>query len=279
MSLLSNLRGRLPLLDRAIRAAPTQRVVRSVRRRGVVEDPVRFAALELFGAPDRRALHRLRDSPVRIAVRHRSRDVDIVDEIFAGRPLYEPPGPAAPLLRDGISVLDLGGNVGLFGAFVLKRFPRAAVVSVEPDPLNVEVIQAAIAANDSDWRLVRACAAAQEGTVSFHAGDYADSRVAHGPGAGTVEVAAVDVFPLIESSDYVKMDIEGAEWPILLDERFATVKPSVFVIEWHQQGCPLDDARATAVAAFRGAGYDVKTSPDNDLSYGMIWAWRAQEPR
>ena len=49
-------------------------------------------------------------------LRHRSRDMDILNEIFiAGT--YSPPAGIEALRP--LRALDLGGNVGLFGAFAL----------------------------------------------------------------------------------------------------------------------------------------------------------------
>jgi FkbM family methyltransferase len=278
MRAASVLRDRFPQLDRLVRAAPMQRVIRSASRSAVFARPVRFVALELLARPDRCARHRLRDSAVHVILRHRSRDVEILDEIFVGRSIYEPPTDAAALLTDGLTVLDLGGNVGLFGAFILQRFPEAEVTSVEPDPGNAAVLERCIDANEGRngrWRLIQACASSHLGQVWFEAGQYADSRIADAPSAETIGVRAIDVFPLMNSSDFVKMDIEGGEWPILLDPRFPTVTPAVIVLEWHRAGCPCDDSLSAAIAALRGAGYLTRSGPKNDYPYGVIWAWRA----
>ncbi len=273
--MIETLRRRWRPIDRLILAASVQRAVRAVRRRGVLADPVRFAVLEFLGRDGRGALHRLRGSALQVALRHRSRDVDILDELWCRQPAYEPPAEVAALLADGMSVLDLGANVGLFGVFVLDRFPAARLTSVEPDPFNLPVLERCIAANAAgDWTLLRACASTHEHEVWFAAGRYADSRIVDGPSGGAISVAAVDTFALIEGSDFVKIDIEGGEWAILDDPRFAAVTPSVFVLEWHQEGCPHDDACAAAVDAMRAAGYQVRAEGAG-CSHGMVWAWRA----
>ena len=60
------------------------------------------------------------------------------------------------------------------------------------------------------WRLVEAFAGAAAGTTSFAAGQHAVSRAGEG-----IEVPVVDVLPELTAADLVKIDVEGAEWPIL----------------------------------------------------------------
>jgi FkbM family methyltransferase len=229
-----------------------------------------------LGRADRGAIHRLRDSPIQVALRHRSRDIDIFDEVWCGRPGYEPPPELASLLTENMSILDLGGNVGLFGVFALRRFPGSRVVSVEPDPNNLPVLQRCMRANEGRWALLPACASNRRHEVAFDAGRHADSKVAPEPSAYTIEIPAIDVFPLINEADFVKMDIEGSEWPILLDPRFEHVTPLMIVLEWHQDGCPVDDACDAALGAFHRAGYRT-IGEATGYPHGVIWAWRVAE--
>jgi FkbM family methyltransferase len=265
------LRSRSPLANRVVLAAVTQRAIGAVRTRKVLARPVRFAAFELLARPGRVARHRLRDSPVQVVVRHRSGDAGVLDELFVRR-AYEPPIEAACLLSDGMAVLDLGGNIGLFGALILSRFPNARLTSVEPDPSNLRIIERCVEANDARWQLIRACASADNAPVIFEPAKGAHSRIAAATSADTINVAAIDVFPLIGSANFVKMDIEGGEWPILLDPRFRDLTPSVIALEWHATGCPGEDAFTMATAALCGAGY--RTAGEACDTVGTIWAWR-----
>ncbi|MBA3430615.1 MAG: FkbM family methyltransferase [Actinobacteria bacterium] len=267
------MRQRSSVIDAAVRTGAVRRTVHAFRRRKALSQPVRFAALELFGRDNRGALHRLRDSPVRVAVRHRSPDIIVLDEVLAGSLAYEPPEEMAHMLTDGMSVLDLGANVGLFGAFVLQRFPDASIVSVEPDPFNVPVIKRCIEANRGSWQLIRASASVRSEQLLFEAGRYCHSRLAEVPSAQAISVPAIDAFPLINSADFVKIDIEGGEWPLLRDPRFQRVTPSVIVLEWHETGCWAEDAYGAAIEALTGAGYST-IGTRSAYSHGLIWGWR-----
>lgn len=266
----------LPGLRRLTSLAPLLRL--SFALRGMlVTEPLRFAANELRPGRALRS-YTLRGSDVRVAVRHHTPDVLILDEVFA-QAEYEPPKDAADALEAlgrPIRVLDLGANIGLFGAWTLGRFRVHDIHGVEPDPANAAVHEAAIQANEGrvDWRLTRAFAAASAGEVRFHAGEFTTSHLAR-PGEDAISVPAVDVLPVLDEADLVKLDIEGAEWEILLDERFRSCKARAFVLEHHREGCPEDEPRELAERVLRDAGYNVEsTGADTRFGTGLLWGWQ-----
>ena len=260
----------LPGLRRLTRMGPVTRV--SFALRGIlVTQPMRFALNELRRSPTPET-YPLRRSGVRVALRHGTPDVLILDEVFSQDP-YEPPEAAVLALEKlerPLRVLDLGANIGLFGAWALGRFPVASIHAVEPDPENAAVHERTIEANlgRADWRLTRAYATVSAGKVRLHAGDFTTSRLA-AAGEESIMVPAIDVLPLLSETDLVKIDIEGAEWPILLDQRFAASRATALVLEYH------DDARSRAESALRAPGYRVEETARNDrYRTGVIWAWR-----
>ena len=269
---------RFRLLRTAVKSPRAQVLIRVARRCRIVQDPARFIVLELAASRGRAATYRLAQTPdIRLVVRHRTRDVDILDEIFGRLAAYAPPPAALEALasRGSPRVLDLGGNVGFFGAYALARFPGAKVTSIEPDPFNLPLLRRCAELNAPErWQIVEACALSYTGTVAFEAGQYADSHVAE-PAAGRVLVPGVDVLPLLADADLVKMDIEGSEWPILLDPRFKeTLSAAACVLEWHERGCPSPRPADAAAEAFRQAGYEVLPGPSGPWDHGALWAWR-----
>jgi len=271
----ARLRRRMPRLDDMIRARGPQAVVKAAKRWPAVKDPARFTAAELFGPRGRAQVHQVLNG--RVVLRHRTRDVEIFDEIFVGASCYQPPPAVATAFHDRPpqKVLDLGGNVGLFGVYALARWPSATITSVEPDPANLPVLARCVAANEAAgrWTVIAACAASRPGIVALAGGQFADSAIALDGEVATDYVVAVDAFDLLAEADFAKIDTEGGEWDLLRDPRFADARPAVIVMEWHERGCPTENAHATASDAFRRAGYQVEGEA---LGYrhGMIWAWR-----
>jgi FkbM family methyltransferase len=273
------LRSRVRGIDAAIRSKLFQTVLHHARRQSATRDPIRFSFAEIFGERGRLAVHELTNGRLCVALRHRTRDVEIFDEIFAGKMGYEAPAPVAEILRrhPPTSVLDLGGNVGLFGVYALSLWPSASVTSVEPDEANLRVLERCVAANPGvSWNIVAACAGTREGTVTFCGGRFADSAIAFEGEANASPVRTIDVFELLATADFVKIDIEGGEWEILCDPRFGQSCPPVLVMEWHEQGCPRDVPQETARTLLRDAGYDV-LGDDHGLGHGTLWAWRSPD--
>jgi FkbM family methyltransferase len=223
------------------------------------------------------AYYRVRESGYRVAIRHGAAAVWVLAEVFS-RHCYEPHGEAAAALERPQEILDLGANIGLFGVYAAARWPQARIVAFEPDRDNAALLALTIAANDlaGRWELVRAAASNRDGRVAFAAGLNASSHVADaGSGEPAVEVEMLDVLPRIAQADLLKMDIEGGEWAILGDPRFAQAPPRVLVLEYHPHMCPGPDPRAEAGRALAAAGMRVHPVSDRGDGHGVMWAVRA----
>jgi FkbM family methyltransferase len=222
------------------------------------------------------AYYRVRENGLKVAIRHGAAAVWVLAEIF-NRHCYEPSAEARRALGQPQTILDLGANIGLFGVFAAGRWPQANIVGFEPDRGNALLHELTIAANDlaHRWQLVEAAASVDDGRASFASGKNAVSHVVDGgPTPGTVEVATVDVLPRIAQADLVKMDIEGGEWPILNDPRFAESLPTALVLEYHPNGCPSSEPRVEAERSLRSAGMEVEVTEDRSDGHGVLWAWR-----
>ncbi|MBA2462871.1 MAG: FkbM family methyltransferase [Actinobacteria bacterium] len=84
------------------------------------------------------------------------------------------------------------------------------------------------------------------------------------------------MLPLLQESDFVKIDIEGSEWAIFGDPRFETMAARVVALEYHPQGCPEPDPRLAAMTVFERLGYVIEeiAVPHAPPGVGMLWAWR-----
>jgi FkbM family methyltransferase len=247
----------------------------AARRAHLVDHPWRFLIRELRGRPVV-ADYRLRESGTALTVRHATEDTAIFDEVFERR-LYEPPAEVVAALRGAGSpgVVDLGGNVGYFGAYVAGRFPGARVTFFEPDPENADQLERFIGLNamGGRWKLHRACALDRDGEIAFAAGRFSESRIDEGA-EGALRVPGLDVFDHLDGVDLLKIDIEGGEWAILGDERFRDVSARALALEYHPHLCPGPDPRAEATRLLSAAGYRTKTVFHDPRGIGMVWAWR-----
>jgi FkbM family methyltransferase len=236
----------------------------------------RFVARELLRRRGP-ATYALRGASTSVVVRHGTGDVATLGEVFHDR-LYEPPASVVALLGpDGPArVLDVGANVGMFGAWAADRWPRTRITGYEPDPVNAAAHAATIAANGlgDRWRLVQAAAADHAGEMLFVPGLDADSHQATAGDPGAITVPAHDVLGEVTAADLVKLDAEGGEWAILGDERFRRSPPPALVLEYHSHLAPGPDARAAAGTLLAAAGYTTVPIFHSPKGHGMLWAWR-----
>jgi FkbM family methyltransferase len=258
-----------PLFRRLTSVGPLLRLSFSLRA-ALMRERVRFVRNELRPRAVT-ATYRLRESGVAVTIRHHTGDVMVLDEIFSQREYEPPPGVVLDVPED-VSAVDLGANVGLFGAWLLGRWPQARILAYEADPGNASVHRRAIEANglDDRWRLVEAFAGTAAGTTSFTAGMHATSHAGEG-----IAVPVVDVLPELAAADFVKIDVEGAEWPILSDPRFRKVEARLVVLEYHAEGCREADPAAAAERSLAAAGYRVVHAARKPaFGAGIVWGVR-----
>ncbi len=207
-------------------------------------------------------------------IRHGTADVFTVAEVLA-RDEYSIPDAARVLLPDRPRVLDFGANIGVFGIRAIRDLSPATITSVEADPFNADVLRrnAANVPIGSEWRVIQAFAAPEgDGQVTFAGGQFAESRAGVDGGHS---VPTVDALALMDGADLVKMDIEGAEWPILEDPRFAAVSAKVLALEYHRWGCDHGEDPSTRCRdLLHAAGFEWRDSGAPGDDFGMLWAWR-----
>ena len=267
------LMSRSQSFKRLVKSPTVQFVIQTARATRNVRQPFRF----VFGQLTRKPLadYRLRENELLVGLRHTTTDVHILNEIFHDR-IYEFPPSVARMLesrKHPLRVLDLGGHIGLFGAFVFGRFPDAYVTALEPDEGNAAVFRHCIRINRLDyrWNVIEAAAANVDGKLTFLPGHSHSSRVVTEHVDRSSLVRAIDVFPLLGDIDLLKIDIEGSEWLILTDPRFREVDVPVVTLEFHPSPkCPSPDPCDAALDVFRAAGYAVSVNRPQ----GTLWAWR-----
>ena len=265
---------RIPGVRRLVDARPTQHLASALAMGRQVRETPRFVANELRGAKGVRA-YTMRAGGHTVLLRHGTIDPWTFNELFVLR-LYEPPEPVAALLG-GVpqpAILDLGANIGMFGLDALQRYPGARVTAYEPDAESAAIHRRLLELNPSEpaWRLVEACAGPSDGTATFLPGQETESRIVARPTPGAVTLPMEDVLPAFAHADLVKLDIEGGEWALLEDPRFAAAR--VVVIEYHPPGCPEPDTHAAARRLLERHGYEFIPIFKHPGGVGMAWAFR-----
>jgi FkbM family methyltransferase len=243
----------------------------------LVRESARFAIRE---ARDAKSTHvyRIRESGLCATIEHGTPDVLTLDEIFYQH-VYEPPDAIRTKLGAHgrpLRAVDLGANIGLWGLWLRGRFPVAQVTALEPDARNAASHRRQISLNhlERSWNLVQAAATCSDGPVAFTVGQATTGHIGEEGEPGTVTVTGIDVFPLIAGIDVLKLDIEGAEWPILSDPRFVKAGVPVVVLEYHPQGAPSSYPEEDMRRILAGAGYTSWRTHAAHQGTGIMWGLR-----
>jgi len=261
--------GRWPAPLEPLRTA-TKRLAWLAVEAKLVRSPARYVLREV--ATSRRGVYALRSGSGRFSVRHRSGDIDILRKFYAYG-YYDLPAEVDRRLRElrqDVRVVDLGANIGFFDVYLRDRLPVGHTICVEPDPANAAVLAGVRDANAADWELVRACASNRAGVAMFNTGRKNFSRISDD---GDTAIPTIDVFPLLEQADLVKMNIEGSEWDILRDPRLAQTA-NVWIVEYHRIGNCDPDIHGEVVRLFERVGYTTRLAMKTHDN-GLLWAWRA----
>lgn len=116
-------------------------------------------------------------------------------------------------------ILDCGANIGLSVIYLKRAYPNATVVAFEPDEINFSLL----AKNVDSFKLsgVELCNEAvwkENTTLHFSNQGSMGSKIEIGNEANTREVKAVRLRDFINRKiDFLKIDIEGAEYEVLMD--------------------------------------------------------------
>jgi FkbM family methyltransferase len=172
------------------------------------------------------------------------------------------------------TILDVGANVGMFSIWAASVWPDARIVAFEPERANVATMRKCLAVSGVTVDLIEAAAGTRHGEVVF-AGDLGGGSHIALPGEAGVTVPMVDLFDYLSDADFVKIDIEGGEWPILADPRLADTGPLVLAMEYHRVGAPFLPALDAARSALEGAGFTTGHARPNEWGHGILWAWKA----
>lgn len=265
MSIADSVRAayRRAVPERVRRPAADLRRYAAARRRGDPAAREHLAALwEAVGRPVRRA--RLADGS-RLWVDVRDRGV--------GRPLYvtgefEPDELAflRSRLRPGMTVVDVGANVGLHAVTAARLVgPTGRVVAFEPDPHNLSLLRRNAAR--LPWVDVRPAAASDRpGRLALYRSDtnFGDHRLTPGDGRGVVSVEAQPLDAALSGLgrvDLLKLDVQGHEARVFagMARRLESDPPRTVLMEYWPLGVrEAGDDPGALLDLLAGAGYSFR---------------------
>ena len=190
-----------------------------------------------------------------------------------------------PLKPTDAVIVDAGANVGLFSCWAASSNPHSTVVAVEPSPRNLIRLREHVRENRLDSRVtvlpVALAATVEAVWLSECASASQMHHVVDSAMPGTISVPAITLaelwsripFPRV---DFLKMDIEGSEWDVLLA---ATPDDLAFVrhisLEYHEPPAGSGHTKAELLRHLARCGFTRIVDCHPGAAFGMLHAERA----
>jgi FkbM family methyltransferase len=116
-------------------------------------------------------------------------------------------------------IIDCGANIGLSVIYMKRLNPDAEIIAFEPDEENFKLLEKNVNAfglNQVDLR--KEAVWMEDTTLPFAGKGSTESKISSDNMNGSVSVKAVRLKNFIQKrTDFLKIDIEGAEYKVLLD--------------------------------------------------------------
>jgi FkbM family methyltransferase len=141
---------------------------------------------------------------------------------------FEAPRPD-PLIIDG------GSNIGMSILYFKHAYPQSRIIGFEPDPAIFGLLQENVTANRlHNVTLINAGLDGQAGTVSFVPDGSVGGHIGDAGHGVTVRMEQLSNY-LTEPVDFLKLNIEGAELPVLQEAAAGGKLRNIreLVIEYH----------------------------------------------
>lgn len=133
-------------------------------------------------------------------------------------------------------IIDCGANIGISSLYFKTVYPGATLIAFEPDQSLADIFEKNMAQNSmSNYTLHRAAVWTENGTISFdNKGSEASSIDI--TGNSSFKVPTVKLGAILAGQthiDLLKIDIEGAEYPVVQDIENELHKVEHLFIEYH----------------------------------------------
>jgi FkbM family methyltransferase len=173
------------------------------------------------------------------------------------------------------TVVDVGGNIGLFSIVARLRFPRARIHCYEPNPALAQILKGHL--QPLQVSVFPEAVGDRAGFVRLSLGENSLHSKVDDSAAGELPIVALDT--VVERCgggvDLLKLDCEGCEWGIL--EKAAgldAVREITMEFHlWAKPGSSVEDL--TALLIRRGFGI-VSLEKEPHKTWGLVHAKRPQ---
>lgn len=197
---------------------------------------------------------------------------DVLDSLTE---LYFP--PELDQLPADMLMLDVGAHHGFIAVELLRRYPQAHLIAVEPNPMAVRLLKKNLQANSLLGRvdIIEAGISQQSGWGQLkldESGSWGDSLTNDliGINDKSISVQTLTVNDILNGSQprFVKSNAEGAEFSLFPQLFVESIFPEIIILLAHPEHGAVDDL----LAECKSNGYimrDVGSSPDFPRLHGI----------
>ncbi len=200
-----------------------------------------------------------------IKLRPRTFDFYVLNEIFSKKIYHFKAKDKRPL-----TILDLGGNIGLFTLWALSQYKVKRIVIVEPDEENFALLSENLKLNKAGKVVTTLKMAVGKNNGKAHFNSHFINKGMHSlsdnQGEGrlvkTQTLSSIIKLNQLTKVDIMKVDIEGGERYVFTPENQAWFKTNVNAVhgEWHR-GSSLN--RRSLKKYFTSIGFSFKLIEEN----------------
>ena len=169
-----------------------------------------------------------------IVIREGTSDADVLWETYFGR-YHLPPCGFRPR-----TIWDLGANIGLTMAHMAQLYPDARLIGVELDEENAGLCARNVSAWGERCKVLNAAIWDRDGRIEYRAEPGLEYGFSVGPREGQRRTASaltlnrLAAIDAMDTIDYVKMDIEGAERRVLRSQTDWARRVRCIMVEVHE---------------------------------------------
>ncbi len=151
-----------------------------------------------------------------------------IDEIFVEE-IYN------QSLNDHPYIIDCGANIGLSVLYLKKKFPGSTIIAFEPDEINFDLLEKNVLSYNLDGIILKKEAVWVENTfLSFSDNGNQMSHIERSATTNSKTVKATRLKDYLQQKiDFLKIDIEGAEYSVLKDISSSLQSVANLFVEYH----------------------------------------------
>ena len=188
-----------------------------------------------------------------------------------------------PLRPSDRIIVDAGANIGLFACWAASRNPQATIFAVEPSPTSFGRLSEHIRMNGFEHRIVaHQVALSASHSMAWLAASPIASQMMQVHDENTGDGIAIETMSLAElldripeeRVDYLKMDIEGSEYAVLMAATAADLRRiRRMSIEYHLPPAGSSYGKDALIRHLSASGFTSIVDRDR-AAYGMLHASR-----